>query len=60
MLDIVHCLRYVCYTRRFGSWLYSRLQVFGCHDTDTFPLFSINSDGGRDRSRDLSNDRLVR
>jgi hypothetical protein len=25
MLDIVHCLRYTWYTRRFGSWLFSRL-----------------------------------
>jgi hypothetical protein len=27
VLDIVHCLRCIWYTRRFGIWLYSRLQV---------------------------------
>jgi hypothetical protein len=27
MLYIVHCLRYIWYTRRFGSWFYSRLQA---------------------------------
>jgi hypothetical protein len=36
LLDIVHCLRYIWFSRRFGSWLYSRLQVIGCHDTRRF------------------------
>lgn len=38
-MDTVHCLRYVLYTRRFGSRLFSRFQAIGCHYTQTF--FSI-------------------
>jgi hypothetical protein len=36
VFGIVHCLRYIKYTRRFGSFLYYRLQVIGCHCTDSF------------------------
>jgi hypothetical protein len=57
-LDILHYLMYTWYTRRFGSWLYSRFQVIGCHYTDAF-LYIISNDS-RDRTQDLSNTRLVR
>jgi hypothetical protein len=57
MLDIVHCLRYNLYTRHFVSWFYSRLQVIGCHYTDTFSC--IVSDNGRDRTQILSYTRLI-
>jgi hypothetical protein len=33
-LDIVHCLKYIFYVWRFESYLYSRVQMIGCHDTD--------------------------
>jgi hypothetical protein len=46
MLDFTHCLKYIWYTRRFGSWLYSRLQVIVYHCTDT--LFCVISDNGQD------------
>jgi hypothetical protein len=36
MLDMDHCLRFSWYTYRFGNWLYSSLQVIGCHYTDRF------------------------
>jgi hypothetical protein len=53
-LDAVHCLRNICYARRFGSWLYFLLQVIGYHDT----LFPVINDNGRDETGDLSNVRL--
>jgi hypothetical protein len=36
VLGIAHCLRYIRYKQCFGSLLYSRLHVIGCHYTDTF------------------------
>jgi hypothetical protein len=46
MLGIVHCLRCFCYTRRFGSWLYSGFQVTGCHYIDRFcMMFYIKING---------------
>jgi thiamine monophosphate kinase len=46
MLSIVQCMRTILYTRCFGSWLYCRLQVIGCH-TDTFspPVFLVTAVG---------------
>jgi hypothetical protein len=41
MLDIAHCLRCIWYSRRFGSWLYSCLQVIGCRYTDRFITFFL-------------------
>jgi hypothetical protein len=41
MLDIVHCLRYILYTRRFGSWLYSSLQVSSCYDTENNKILTV-------------------
>jgi hypothetical protein len=41
MLNIVHYLRYIWYTRRYGGWFYSRLQVIGCHYIDSFSHFLI-------------------
>jgi hypothetical protein len=41
MLEIVNCLRYIWYTRRFGSWLYSRFQAIVCHDTNIYFCFII-------------------
>jgi hypothetical protein len=41
MLGSVHSLRYIWYTRRFGKWLYSRVQVFDCLYTNTFLLLFI-------------------
>jgi hypothetical protein len=45
MLNIVHCLRHILYTRRFGSWLYSRLQATGCHYTDNFFVLLVTTVG---------------
>jgi hypothetical protein len=57
MLDIDNCLRYkpILYTRRFGSWLYSRLQMSGSHNTQIFYyVFTFNiSSNGRDCNLDL-------
>jgi hypothetical protein len=58
MLTTVHCLRHIWYARRFGSCFYSRLQVIGCHFLSLF--LCIINDNGRDRTRDLSNARIVR
>jgi hypothetical protein len=56
MFDIVHCVSYIWFSRRLGSWLYSGLQVIGCHFTDTF-LSLVTC---RDRTRDHSIARLGR
>jgi hypothetical protein len=32
---------YISYTRRFGIWLYSPLQVTGCHYTDRFYITGV-------------------
>jgi hypothetical protein len=64
MSDIVHCMRYIRYTRRFRSWLYSRLQVIFSHDTDILTTITTTttttSDNDWDRSRDLLHAKLVR
>jgi hypothetical protein len=39
MLDIAHRLRCIWSIWRFGSWLYSWIQVIGCHDTGTYYYF---------------------
>jgi hypothetical protein len=50
------CVRYV---QRFGSWLYSHLQMTGCYYTDrVFSIFK-NSGNGWDKTWDLFNIRLV-
>jgi hypothetical protein len=46
MFDIVQCLRYISYTRSFGSWLCSLLQVIGYHYTDTYVLLVTTVDNG--------------
>jgi len=52
---LVHHLRYNQYIRRFGSCFYSRLQVVGCHYTDSVvPTCYISGDDW-DRTSDLPN-----
>jgi hypothetical protein len=51
-----YSLRYIWYTRRFGSWLYSRLQAIGCHHATElyYFYFKINCEGWV-RALDLQN-----
>lgn len=49
MFDIVHCLRCIWYARRFGNWLYCRLQLT--------KLVCIISENVWDQTKDFSNAR---
>jgi hypothetical protein len=42
MLDTVHGLRYfICPARRFGKWLYFRIQVSVCHYRQIYHFTSM-------------------
>jgi hypothetical protein len=62
MLDIIHCLIYILYTRHFRSWFYSHLQETTCHFTDRLFFYFLNfnvSGSSWDRTWDVLNIRWV-
>jgi hypothetical protein len=61
VLGIVRSLRYIWYTRHFGSWLSLHFNMIGCRDTEPICIIIIITSGNnRNRTRDLQNTRLVR